>query len=258
MSAHHATLRNVAENLPESDILTRPAPQADERVAYGDAPSQFADFRYPATSGPLVVMIHGGFWRSRYTLSHAGHLCDALTQAGFITANLEYRRLGEPGGGWRGTFDDIEAGFEFACRHAGCESALAVGHSAGGHLALWLASRAARLCGVAALAPVACVRLAWQQNLSNGAAGELLGSPAEFPERYAYADPSELQTETPRVLIHGTQDDIVPIALSREYVERQGGELVELPDAGHLEVIDPLSPAFTLVRDRLEAYRAGR
>lgn len=227
--------------MAESEILTHPAPPADERVAYGDAPSQFADFRYPASAGPLVVTIHGGFWRARYDLTHAGPLCAALTRAGYITANLEYRRAGEPGGGWRGTFDDVEAGVEFACNHAGTREAIVIGHSAGGHLALWLASRSPRVAGVAALGPVACLRLAYEQNLSNGAAGEFLGSPEEFPERYAFADPCGLAASAPRILVHGTADGIVPIVHSREYVKAQGGELVELAGGDHFVVIEPES-----------------
>jgi acetyl esterase/lipase len=237
--------------MSESEILTAPAPAPNERLPYGEAPSQFVDFRYPAAAGPLVVMIHGGFWRARYTLDHAGHLCAALTRAGFLTANLEYRRIGEPGGGWRGTFDDIDAGFEFALAHGGRETAIAIGHSAGGHLALWLASRHARVSAALALAPVACLRLAWEQKLSGNATQELLGAPAEFPERYAYADPVQLSARTPRTLIHGTLDDIVPIAHSREYIAHQGGEPVELADTGHFELIDPQSAAFPIVLAKL-------
>ena len=225
--------------MAESEILTSPTPPADERVAYGDAPSQFADFRYPAAAGPLAVMIHGGFWRVRYDLTHAGRLCAALTRAGYATANLEYRRAGEPGGGGRGTFDDVEAGVEFACRHTGASDAIVIGHSAGGHLALWLASRSPRVAGVIALGPVAGLRLAYEQNLSNGAAAELIGSPEEFPERYAFADPCRLSALAPRILLHGTADDIVPIVHSREYVKAQGGELVELAGGDHFVVIEP-------------------
>ena len=225
--------------MAESEILSHPAQPADKRMTYGDAPSQFVDFRYPADAGPLVVMIHGGFWRARYDLTHAGHLCAALTRAGYITANLEYRRIGEPGGGWRGTLDDVEAGLEFACRHAGAKDAIVMGHSAGGHLALWLASRSACVAGAVALAPVACLRLAYEQNLSNGAAAELAGSPEEFPERYAFADPCGLQASAPRILLHGTADDIVPIIHSREYVKAQGGVLVELAGGDHFTVIEP-------------------
>ena len=224
--------------MAQSEILTRPAQFADERVPYGDAPSQFADFRYPAGAGPLVVMIHGGFWRARYDLTHAGHLCAALTCAGYVTANLEYRRIGEPGGGWRGTFDDVEAGLDFACHHTDAKDTIVMGHSAGGHLALWLASRSPRVAGVVGLAPVACLRLAYEQNLSNGAAAELVGSPEEFPERYAFADPCGLPASPPRILLHGTADDIVPIIHSREYVKTQGGKLVELAGSDHFTVIE--------------------
>ena len=91
------------------DILSRPAPPAHERVKYGPAPLQFGDMRVPDGPGPhpLVIVVHGGFWRGRYDLTHAGHLCSALTDAGLATWNIEYRRIGDEGGGWTGTFQDV-------------------------------------------------------------------------------------------------------------------------------------------------------
>lgn len=128
---------------------------------------------------------------------------------------------------------------EFACRHTGAKDAIVIGHSAGGHLALWLASRPPRVAGVIALGAVASPRLAYEQNLSNGAAAELLGSPGEFPERYAFADPCGLAASVPRILVHGAADDIVPIEHSRAYVKAQGGELVEISGGDHFVVVEP-------------------
>src|SRR4051794_28160632 len=93
-------------------VLDRTPPPADARVPYGEAPEQFADLRLPKGDGPFpaIAFIHGGFWRARYDLLHTGHLCAALAEAGIATWNLEYRRLGNQGGGWPGTFQDVAAG----------------------------------------------------------------------------------------------------------------------------------------------------
>ena len=99
--------------MPSDDILTLPAHPADARLPYGSDPNQFAELRVPKTGGPfpVVVNIHGGFWRAKYDLNHAGHLCAALTAKGLATWNLEYRRVGNPGGGWPGTFEDVRNGY---------------------------------------------------------------------------------------------------------------------------------------------------
>jgi acetyl esterase/lipase len=240
--------------------MSEPAPPADRRVPYGESASQFVDFRFPAAPGvgPLAVMIHGGFWRAKFDLLHAGHLCRALAGSGFATASVEYRRVGEPGGGWvaeeecSGTLEDVRQAVQFARRHAARfrgdpHRTIVLGHSAGGHLALWLAGELADLSGVVALAPVASLRLAWELRLGNGAVGEFLqGSPEEVPGRYQAADPANRPSSVPRVLIHGTADEIVPIELSREYVRLRRCDpafvkLVELPAGDHFDVIDPQS-----------------
>src|ERR1700741_2192630 len=97
------------------DILTLAPPPADARISYGSDPNQFLDLRLPKTktARPLAINIHGGFWRARYDLTHAGHLCAALTAKGLATANVEYRRVGNVGGGWPGTFADIRAAYQF-------------------------------------------------------------------------------------------------------------------------------------------------
>src|SRR5438552_486680 len=102
----------VAKVAMSQDILTLPPPKADARIAYGEDPNQFGELRIPAGKGPhpVVIFIHGGYWRAAYDLSHAGHLCAALTRAGFATWSLEYRRVGQPGGGYPGTMDDVRNG----------------------------------------------------------------------------------------------------------------------------------------------------
>src|SRR5947209_8341551 len=163
-------------------ILATPAPKADARIAYGSDPNQFGDLRLPSNkkAAPLLMFIHGGYWRARYDLTHAGHLCAALARAGVATWNVEYRRVGNSGGGWPGTFQDVEAAWRFRRQIAAKYSldlahcALA-GHSAGGALALWLAARDRSIKAVASLAGVNNLQRAFELHLSHDAVVELLG-----------------------------------------------------------------------------------
>lgn len=241
------------------EILTKPAPPAAERISYGSHESQFIDFRYPNLSPPrgIAVMIHGGFWRARFDLLYAGIICHALTEAGLLTANLEYRRVGEQGGGWPGTFDDIQAGTTAARRHlvprtSGHHGCVVLGHSAGGHLALRLSSVMPDLNGVVALGPVAVLRSAWDRKLSDNAVGAFLGETLDFKS----ACPSLHASRVPQTLIHGVKDDVVPIEISREYVELRKSNpapihLIELADADHFDVVDPSSTSWPAVREQV-------
>jgi alpha-beta hydrolase superfamily lysophospholipase len=238
------------------DITSIPPLPADRRVPYGDDPSHFFDLWLPTVQSArgTVVMIHGGFWRSRYDLSHASHLCAALARNGLVAASLEYRRVGSSGGGWRGTYDDVLAGFDAARDVLPQSDRLVVlGHSAGGHLALRLAIDRVAVRGVVALAPVACLQSAYDLNLGNGAVAEFLGgSPARVPGAYRDACPSLHSSTVPRVLLHGSSDDVVPISISREFVNARGGDpggvrLVEIERADHLALIDPRSSVFSTV-----------
>src|ERR1700740_1028784 len=121
------------------DIFTLAPPPADHRLAYGPAPTQFGDLRLPKGKGlfPVVMNIHGGFWRAKYDLAHAGHLCAALTAKGLATWNVEYRRVGNTRGGWPGTFEDIRNAYRFLPQIAkrydlDAGKTLVMGHSAGG------------------------------------------------------------------------------------------------------------------------------
>jgi len=213
-------------------------PPADERLAYGDGPSQFVDFRYPREAGRLLaIYIHGGFWRARIDLTHSGHPCAAIAAAGHVAASIEYRRAGEAGGGWPGSLDDVRRAVQFARRRFPALPAVVLGHSAGGHLALCIAAEMPELRRVLALGAVAHPRRAWELNLGSGAAAEFFGGrPDEFPDRYAIPAPM-----CPVVLIHGTADDIVPIEVARLY---QCGELIEIDGADHFDPIDPQTAAF--------------
>jgi acetyl esterase/lipase len=224
-----------------------------ERIPYGPDASQFFELWQPelAVAG-LVIFIHGGFWRAKYDLSHANRLCAALAERGIVTANLEYRRVGQPGGGWPGTFEDVMAGLKAVDERIG-GAPVVVGHSAGGHLALRLSCEPVTLKAVVALAPVADLRLAYGLNLSNGAVVEFLGgTPEAMHSRYDEACASSHAVSARRFIVHGTKDEDVPIGIARAFMlarqnDREPPSLLEIPDAGHMDLIDPESPAGLIV-----------
>jgi acetyl esterase/lipase len=226
-----------------------------KHISYGGDASQFFELWHSeqAVAG-FAVFIHGGFWRAQYDLSHANPFCAALAERGVITANLEYRRVGEPSGGWPGTFEDVLAGLKAVSEHIG-GAAVVVGHSAGGHLALRLASEPVPLKAVIALAPVADLRLAYKLNLSDGAVVEFLGgTPETMPGRYDEACASSRAWSTRRFIVHGTRDEDVPIDIARAFMlarhnDLEPPSLLEIPDAGHMDLIDPESPTGLTVID---------
>jgi acetyl esterase/lipase len=226
------------------------------------------------------MAIHGGFWRNRYSLEHLGHLCAALTAAGFATWSIEYRRVGDPGGGWPGTFHDVAAGAAYLFRHASGldvdpQRIAVLGHSAGGHLASWLVNLARVPAGSAIwrpslafrgavpLAGVLDLRLGWSEGLGNGAVEAFLGGPpVVYPERYAAASPLGLvPSPVPHLVVHGSDDDIVPVDQGERYVEaairhRADARLLRLDGADHFAVIDPESAAWPSIRDAILAMMA--
>jgi acetyl esterase/lipase len=246
------------------DVLSRQPPPSDARLAYGSDPNQFLDLRLPKekTKQPwrLVINIHGGFWRARYNLDHAGHLCAALTAKGVATANLEYRRVGNPGGAWPGTFEDIRSAYQFLVQSAHThdfdpQQVVVMGHSAGGQLAFCLAAHEPSVTRAISLAGVVDLQRAYQLHLSNDAVVEFLrGTPSDVPDHYHEADPMQLSIPNARQwLIHGSADDTVPSEFSREYLAaktnrmgrtKEDVHLTEIKDAGHLDLIDPHSPAW--------------
>ncbi len=240
------------------DILTLPPPKADARIPYGEDPNQFADLRVPKGKGPhpVLIFIHGGYWYPEYDLTHAGHLCAAVTQAGFAAWSLEYRRVGQPGGGFPGTMDDVRSG-ALHLRKIADERGLDLshvviaGHSAGGQLALWLAAQNAIPAErVVALAAVSDLRRAAQLKLGGGIVERYLGgSPDRVPERYKSSSPMELlPIAVPQRVIHGERDDIVPFAMSRDFARAsKNAKLVAIPNAGHFDLIDPRSAAWPMV-----------
>ncbi len=239
------------------DILSLAPPKADARVAYGSDVNQFIDLRMPKGTGPhpVVICIHGGYWRAKYDLGYLGHLCVALAAKGIATANLEYRRVGNAGGRWPGTFEDIRTAFQFLLQNVGqyrfdAQRAIVLGHSAGSQLALCLAAHETGMKAAISLAGVVDLQGAYKLHLSNDAVVEFLsGTPAEVPEHYREADPMKLAIHTRQWLLHGEDDDIVPPQMSKDYVNakwknKEDARLVEIAGAGHFEVVDPRSRAW--------------
>jgi acetyl esterase/lipase len=261
-----------------TSVLTDPPEPADHRIAYGEDPQQFGELRLPRGAGlrPVIVAIHGGFWRAAYDLAHLSHLCAALTRAGFATWSLEYRRIGQPGGGFPGTLQDVASGTRFLQELAkryplNLRKVAVIGHSAGGHLALWLAARSRfksvlgierdglSLRGIVALAAISDLAEGFRLDLSAGAVKELMGgAPRDVPDRYTIASPAELlPLGTRQILLHGTEDDIVPPSMSLHYFERasKAGDRIALDPLrgmGHFEAIDPKSAAWPEVLSAVE------
>jgi len=251
-------------SITSDDILTLLPPPADAHLAYGSDPNQFGEIRVPKSGGPfaVVMIIHGGFWRAKYDLKHAGHFSAALTGKGLATWNVEYRRVGNPGGGWPGTFEDVAKAYRFIPQiesryKLDSKKIVIVGHSAGGQLALCLAGHEPTVKRVASLAGVADLQQAWDLHLSNDAVVEFLGGkPQDVPEHYHEADPIRLKITATQWLIHGSVDDTVPAYLSRSYAEqkKQRGEDVhylEVSTAGHFDLIDPRSVAWPKVENTI-------
>jgi acetyl esterase/lipase len=231
-----------------------------ERHRYGPHRYNRADLYLPRGGGPhaAVVVIHGGYWQATYGKAIMKLVCADLARRGVAAWNIEYRRLGRgQGGGWPATFDDVAAAIDHLASagdgRVRLDDVRALGHSAGGHLALWAAARrepAVPLRRVAALAAVCDLAAAGE------VARELMGGePEQHPERWAEADPMRrLPLGVPVRLVHTPADATVPIKRSRRYFEaaRAAGdpvELVELPEGGHRIHLDPRSAAWEAAAD---------
>lgn len=245
------------------DYMAQPAIPADRRIAYGKADDQFGDLYLPAGAGsyPVAILLHGGCWRAQYGLAPLGPLCDALRATGVAVWSLEYRRVGG-GGGWPNTLLDVAAGAAFLKFLAPSYSLdlsrlITIGHSAGGHLALWLAAGSRRdqgeippVAGVVALAALADLAEASRRGLCGTAVAELLeGDPGAVPDRYATASPAaQLPLGVPQRHIIGAHDPVVPPDYLEAYVVRaraagDDATLLTLPDAGHFEPVMPQDDA---------------
>jgi acetyl esterase/lipase len=252
------------------------------RIPYGSATAQFGDLRLPGGSGPhpVIVAIHGGFWRHGYDLAYFSPLCEEFARNGWATWNIEYRGVGANGGGWPGTFLDVAAATDHLRELAGPHSldlsrVVTVGHSAGGHLALWTAARHKIPAGsplhrasplpikaAVSLAGVADLRKSEELKLGGGAAAALVGgSPQEVPDRYAVASPAELLPfGVPQTLIHGTNDSAVPISMSEGYqalavAKGDSARLVALANGGHFGLTMPHSHEWPQVAEAIASCK---
>ncbi|MFC7305745.1 alpha/beta hydrolase [Streptomyces monticola] len=270
--------------------FSHPTVAPDATAAYGDHPDQVVDFYAPrgGTGGPvpLVVVLHGGAWRAPYDRQHLTPFADFLARRGFAVANAEYRRgssLPHQGadaplaGRWPETFDDVAAAVDalpaLVPQHlpdADLRRTVLTGHSAGGHLALWAASRhvlpedspwflrrPTPLRGVVALAPIADFTRAVELDVCSGAPVQLLGGEGRFEERRPHADPSELlPTGIATTLVQGRTDVTVPFEVAEAYADAaaKSGEVVGLTlleDVGHFPLIDPAADACAVVAEEI-------
>lgn len=260
--------------LTVDDLLALPIVPPDVSLAYGPHPEQFGHLYLPAGAGPypVVVLLHGGCWRARVGLNYMGQFAKALTDDGVAVWNVEYRRL-DNGGGWPHTFLDVAKGADYV-RTLADEHPLdlarvfAVGHSAGGHLALWLAGRhrlasdselyaekPLELQGVISLAGIGDLAEALNQNICPDAPARLMGgTPQAVPERYRQGSPVELLPLGVRqIFIQGEEDDTVPLSYVKLYeaaAKHHGEEarLISLAATGHFETVVAATPQWQRVR----------
>ena len=271
------------------DLQALPSQAPDQRAAYGADSSQYGELRVPSGVGPhpVAVLVHGGCFKAAYaTARDLAPMGDALKADGIATWNIEYRRLGQPGGGWPGTYLDVGRAVDHLRAIGGKHNldlgrVVLVGHSAGGHLAMWAAGRA-RVPATSSVymrdpLPVrGVIDLAgpldltahipeYEQLCRDTVITTLLGgSPGAVPGRYAEASPIKLlPLGIPQVLVIGEHEDFVPRPLVEAYAhtaERAGDpvRLIAIPDAGHFEIASPRSPAWPAVEAAIQSLVDGR
>lgn len=255
-----------------SDLAAYPAPEPLARITYGNEPLQFAELRVPQGAGPfpVIILIHGGCWLSTHTMAYVAKLAEAFTQIGIATWNVEYRRVGDAGGGWPGTFEDVaqaadrllDVSSEYSLD---ISRVIAVGHSAGGQMALWLAARQrfpegaqfssermVHVMGVLALAPAPDLANLYNTGVCDAVIDKLMGgSPTRYPDRYALGSPIELlPLGVEQILVLGANDNWSEEG-RRYFLAGQRVQdlvsIIEAPQSGHFEMVDPDSSTWPLV-----------
>ena len=251
------------------------------KIAYGSDPLQFGELRVPEGEGPfpVVVFIHGGCWLAEYDITTTRPLARALQEQGLAVWNLEYRRVGNPGGSYPGTLLDIASGTDYVRNLAAdypldLNRVIVMGHSAGGHLALWTGARSKipadhdlhlpdplPLAGVVALAPAAALTQLHQQGTCDNVIDRLMdGSPAERPDRYAYVEPARMAPiGVSQILLMGVHDTVwTPFgeayAMAAQSIGDTDIKRVMAPASGHFEMITPGTSTWPLVLDAVRAF----
>jgi len=248
--------RMAARGSEDRSVLTRPAAAPDAVLAYGPGEEQVADVRFavdPAPGRPVLVVVHGGFWRPQFNRVHVRPMTAALAAAGWTTVTPEYRRTpGRPDL----AVADVHAAVRALARtpDLGGRPVVLVGHSAGGHLALLAAATLDSPhapAGVLALAPVADLRRAQALRLDGDAVPAFLGDDAAArPD----LDPARLPAPGGAVrILHGTGDAVVPVEVSESYVRHHPATVLTRVDCGHFALIDPRSAAWPAVLGALAA-----
>jgi acetyl esterase/lipase len=254
----------------------------DHTIPYGTGPQQFGHLRLPKGAGPhpVVIFVHGGCYLAEYSIAHAGALEQAIADAGYAVWSLEYRRVGDPGGGWPGTFQDLASGADhlktFAAKYSlDLTRVIAAGHSAGGNSALWLAARPRipktsplwvpqplAIRAVLALAPAGDFAEMHAKNGCGGVMGQLMGgSPASVPDRYRAASPGELapigvpQTYIIAALDASFRDFGRSLAARVKAAGDAPVQIVDAPAAGHFDVIAPGTSTWAIVMKALQSLR---
>lgn len=254
----------VVENVEFADVLQYPSRDYDHRISYGEDELNFGllwlpDNRAssPLASPPLLIFIHGGCWLNSFDVEHSFAASTALADAGIAVWSLEYRRTGDAGGGWPGTFDDIKTAIaakdSLAAYGVDTSQFAIAGHSAGGHLALLAGSgaeQAETIIGLAAIADIDAYGRG-SNSCQTATAAFMNAEPDAAPDLYAAANPMEQGLHRNTFFLHGDQDTIVPLSQS----QNAQGNLITIAGAGHFDWIHPGTPAFasllTLLQEQL-------
>tara|TARA_B100001123_G_C15333550_1_gene1032041 strand:- start:1098 stop:2006 length:909 start_codon:yes stop_codon:yes gene_type:complete len=268
-----------AQVISLGEVLEWQSPPPDHRISYGPNPLQFGNLRIPSGKRPypVVVFIHGGCWLSEFDIKHVGQAEIGISEAGYAVWSIEYRRLGDDGGGWPNTYLDVGKGIDYLREIADLHTldlnrVVVAGHSAGGSLALWAAARVKidnqspiyipnplPVQAVFALAPAADLEAIQNRGSCGNAVGRLMGGePSDQKERYRAASPMQIAPiSVPQTLIIGDQDHVWgPVGRSYyHHAVALGADnirIVDLPNSGHFEMISPSTTTWPLVMAALK------